>query len=155
MCYYQNITSQVGKFRSSLMANQLIGGWLNGSDLEKWLNEQDKDLAKIGKQLEFLTKNNELLKVKISEHESIISKMTQSDKELKKNFKDEQELRHIQMKQYEKKLADQKNELENKIKTLETELNNINLVKKNLDEKYENLKMLNENNEKIITELSK
>ncbi len=30
MCHYQNIVSYVGKFRSTLMSTQLVGGWLNG-----------------------------------------------------------------------------------------------------------------------------
>lgn len=69
MCHYQNITSQVGKYRASLMSNQLVGGWLSGPDLEKWLIEQDKDLNRISKQLDFLTKNNELMQTKLKENE--------------------------------------------------------------------------------------
>lgn len=69
MCHYQNINSQVGKYRASLMSNQLVGGWLSGPDLEKWLIEQDKDLNRISKQLDFLTKNNELIQSKLKENE--------------------------------------------------------------------------------------
>lgn len=69
MCHYQNINSQVGKYRASLMSNQLVGGWLSGPDLEKWLIEQDKDLNRISKQLDFLTKNNELMQSKLKENE--------------------------------------------------------------------------------------
>lgn len=69
MCHYQNITSQVGKYRASLMSNQLVGGWLSGPDLEKWLIEQDKDLNRISKQLDFLTKNNELMQTKLQTNE--------------------------------------------------------------------------------------
>jgi hypothetical protein len=155
MCHYQNITSQVGKYRQSLMANQLVGGWLSGSDLEKWLAEQDKDLSKLAKQLEFLTKNNELLKAKMSDNEALMSKMSTAEKELKKTLKDEQEMRSITMKQYEKKLSDQRSELESKVKALECEMGNLNQLKLSLENKYECLKNLNDNNEKIITELSK
>jgi len=154
MCHYQNITSHVGKYRQSLMANQLVGGWLSGSDLEKWLAEQDKDLSKLAKQLEFLCKNNELLKVKMSDNEALVSKMSTADKELKKTLKDEQEMRSITMKQYEKKLSDQRNELESKLKAFECETNNLNQLKLSLENKYECLKNLNDNNEKIINELS-
>ncbi len=30
ICHFQNIISNVGKFRSNLISNQLVGGWLNG-----------------------------------------------------------------------------------------------------------------------------
>jgi hypothetical protein len=69
MCHYQNITSQVGKYRSSLLSNQLSGGWLSGADLDKWLVEQDKDLTRIAKQLDYLTKNNELIQAKLNDNE--------------------------------------------------------------------------------------
>jgi hypothetical protein len=155
MCHYQDITSQVGKYRASLMANQLVGGWLSGQDLEKWLLEQNKDLSRISKQLEFLSKNNELLKSKMSENDTKMNKMQSDEKELKKTLKDEQELRSITMKQYEKKMNDQKVEYENKLKLLENELNSLNNLKISIEEKYESLKNLNDNNEKIIIELSK
>ncbi len=154
MCHYQDITSQVGKYRASLMANQLVGGWLSGQDLEKWLLEQNKDLSRISKQLEFLSKNNELLKSKMSENDAKMNKMQSDEKELKKTLKDEQELRSITMKQYEKKMNDQKVEYENKLKLLENELSSLNNLKISIEEKYESLKNLNDNNEKIIIELS-
>jgi hypothetical protein len=154
LCHYQNIASQVGKFRTSLMANQLIGGWLSGPDLEKWLVEQDKDLNKIAKQLEFLSKNNELLKTKMVENEASMEKMANSEKEMKKTLKEEQELRSITMKQYEKKMSDQKAELQAKINGLENDLKNFNQLKISLEQKYDSLKNLNDNNEKIIVELS-
>ena len=69
MCHYQDIQSSVGKFRASLMASQLVGGWLSGPELERWLQEQDKDLGRIGKQLEFMTKNNQMLRAKLAENE--------------------------------------------------------------------------------------
>jgi chromosome segregation ATPase len=144
----------VGKYRQSLLANQLVGGWLSGSDLEKWLAEQDKDLSKLSKQLEFLSKNNELLKAKMSDNEALMSKMSTAEKELKKTLKDEQEMRSITMKQYEKKLSDQRNELESKVKALECEINNLSQLKLSLENKYECLTNLNDNNEKIINELS-
>lgn len=76
MCHYQNITSQVGKFRANLMSTeQLVGDCLSGDDLEKWLTEQDKDLVRINRQLEFLSKNNELLQGKLK------------DSEVKRNYK--------------------------------------------------------------------
>ena len=154
MCHYQNIASQVGKFRTSLMANQLIGGWLNGPDLEKWLIEQDKDLNKIAKQLEFLSKNNELLKTKMSENEANMERITNNEKEIKKSLKEEQDLRSITMKQYEKKISDQKTELQAKISSLENDIKTFNQLKISLEQKYESLKNLNDNNEKIIVELS-
>lgn len=154
ICHYQNINSQVGKFRTTLMANQLVGGWLNGDDLNKWLLEQDKDLTRIGKQLEFLSKNNELLKTKLAENESLVTKMTNAEKDLKKALKEEQETKNITVKQYEKKLTDQKYELNRKIAALDAEVANLNKIKATLEEKYETLKNLNENNEKIIIELS-
>lgn len=154
MCHYQEITSQVGKYRASLMANQLVGGWLSGTDLEKWLLEQNKDLSRISKQLEFLSKNNELLKTKMNENETKMTKMQSDEKDLKKTLKDEQELRSITMKQYEKKLSDQKSDYENKLSRLDNELNSLNNLKISIEEKYESLKNLNDNNEKIIVELS-
>lgn len=155
MCHYQNIQSQVGKYRASLMASQLAGGWLSGSDLDKWLVEQDKDLTKISKQLEYLSKNNELLKTKLADNDTLIVKMQETEKEVRKQLKDEQDSQSITMKQYEKKLTDQKTELQAKIKGLETENKSLLDLKTSLDQKYENLKNLHENNEKIITELSK
>ncbi|CAF0817787.1 unnamed protein product [Brachionus calyciflorus] len=154
MCHYQNIQSQVGKFRSNLMANQLVGGWLSGQDLEKWLVEQDKDLTKISKQIEFLSKNNELLKNKINENEETIKKMSQSEKDLKKELRDEKDTREITVKQYEKKLNDLKMETQKKITNLESEIKNLNQIKINLEEKNENLKNLYDNNEKIVVELN-
>jgi hypothetical protein len=155
MCHYQNIVSQVGKYRSSLNGNQLASGWLNGNDLERWLTEQDKDLGKIANHLEFVSKNNDLLKDKLSETETAMQKFSTVEKEMKRTLKDEQELRTIQMKQYEKKLADQKSELQAKIASLETELGQLNAVKNNLEQRFESMKNLNDNNEKIIIELSK
>jgi hypothetical protein len=154
MCHYQNMVSQVGKYRSSLNGSQLAGGWLNGNDLEKWLTEQDKDLGKIAKQLEFMSKNNELLKTKLAETEASMQKFSTVEKELKKSLKEEQELRTIQMKQYEKKIADQKTELQAKITALETDLSQLNAIKVNLEQRFESMKSLNDNNEKIIVELS-
>ena len=154
MCHFQNIQSQVGKYRASLMANQLAGGWLSGSDLEKWLIEQDKDLNKISKQLEYLSKNNDLLKTKIIDNEAFIQKLQESDKDLKKMLKEEQESQSITMKQYEKKLSEQKNDLQTKLKNLELENKTLCDLKNSLDQKYEKLTNLHENNEKIIVELS-
>ena len=154
MCHYQEITSQVGKYRTSLMANQLVGGWLSGPDLEKWLLEQNKDLSRISKQLEYLSKNNELTKTKLTETETKMTKMQTDEKELKKSLKEEQDLRSITMKQYEKKLADQKADHDNKMARLESELSSLNNLKISLEGKYESLKNLNDNNEKIIIELS-
>ena len=155
MCHYQNLQSHVGKYRASLMGNQLIGGWLNGDDVEKWLVEQDKDLAKISKQLEFLTKNNELLKSKLSETETNVSKLQLSEKELKKSLKEEEDSRAIMMKQYEKKISDQKSELDNKINSLQVEISNMDEINKDLEQKFKSLKASNENNENIIIEISK
>lgn len=80
--------------------------------------------------------------------------MVQAEKELKKTLKEEQESRVITTKQYEKKLTDQKSELNGKILSLESELTNLRKIKTSLEEKYEALKNLNDNNEKIIVELS-
>jgi uncharacterized protein (DUF3084 family) len=80
--------------------------------------------------------------------------MTQNEKELKKNIKDEQDSRLITTKQYEKKLTDQYTDLNGKLTTLETELTNLKKIKFSLEEKYQALKNLNDNNEKIIVELS-
>jgi chromosome segregation ATPase len=154
MCHYQNINSQVGKYRASLMASQLVGGWLSGDDLDKWLIEQDKDLARIAKQLEFLSKNNDLLKTKLSDNEAAMAKLSSSEKELKKTIKEEQETKMVTVKQYEKKLTDQKTELNAKIAGLEAELANLSRLKNNLEQKFDALKNLNESNEKIIIELS-
>lgn len=154
ICHYQNLTSQVGKYRASLMANQLVGGWLNGSDLEKWLIEQDKDLNKIAKHLEYLSKQNELLKSKLNDNEAQITRMTANEKDLKKSLKEELETREITAKQYEKKLSDLKNDLQTKINNLELELKNLTQLKISLEQKNESLKNLYENNEKIVIELS-
>lgn len=155
ICHYQNIQSQVGKYRASLMANQLVGGWLSGSDLEKWLLEQDKDLSKISKQIDFLTKNNELLKSKLSENEEIIKKSNQTEKEIKKELKEEKDTREIIVKQYEKKINDSKTEMHKKINSLENEIKNLKQTVSNLEEKNQNLNNLYDNNEKIVVELSK
>lgn len=80
--------------------------------------------------------------------------MSQAEKELKKTLKEDQDSRAIMAKQYEKKLADQKTELNGKIKSLEGDLANLKKIKTSLEEKYEALKNLNDNNEKIIVELS-
>jgi hypothetical protein len=80
--------------------------------------------------------------------------MVQAEKELKKTLKEEQESRVITTKQYEKKLTDQKSELNGKILSLESDLTNLKKIKTSLEEKYEALKNLNDNNEKIIVELS-
>lgn len=154
MCHYQNIVSQVGKFRSSLMANQIVGGWLNGQDLEKWLLEQDKDLNRIAKQLEYLGKNNELLKAKLTESEENLSKTKNVEKDLRKNLKDEENIRTTTVKHYEKKLQDQKFEMQSTINSLENELKQLKELKLNLEERIEHFKSLNDNNEKIINELS-
>ena len=120
MCHYQDIQSQVGKYRATLMSNQLIGGWLSGSELERWLIEQDRDFGKISKQLEYLTKNNQLLKSKLEEGEQAITRLQNVEKELRKNVKEEKDSQGITMKQYEKKLVEQKSELDLRIKNLET-----------------------------------
>lgn len=153
MCHYQNLNSMVGKYRSSL-SNGVQHGWLNGSDLDKWLTEQDKDLARIAKQLEFITTNNKLLKDKLAENELNMQKVVASEKETKKSLKEEQELRTIQMKQYEKKLSDQKTEMQSKITSLEGEVNRLSQLKSSLEQKNEQIKQLNDKNEKIIVELS-
>lgn len=155
ICHYQNIQSQVGKYRASLMANQLVGGWLSGPELEKWLAEQDKDLSRISKQIEFLSKNNDLLKSKLNENEGIIKKLNQSEKDTKKELKEEKDNREIIIKQYEKKIGDTKTEMKTKISGLESEIKNLNQIVSNLEEKNQNLKSLYENNEKIVVELSK
>lgn len=80
--------------------------------------------------------------------------MSQAEKELKKTLKEDQDSRAIMAKQYEKKLADQKTDLNGKIKSLEGDLANLKKIKLSLEEKYEALKNLNDNNEKIIVELS-
>ena len=154
MCHYQDIQSQVGKYRATLMSNQLIGGWLSGPELEKWLIEQDRDFSKISKQLEYLTKNNQLLKSKLEENELAITRLQNVEKELRKSLKEEKDSQGITMKQYEKKLVEQKSELDLKIKNLESEIKSLSDLKKSLDQKYENLKNLHDNNEKIIVELS-
>ena len=136
------------------MSNQLIGGWLSGSELERWLIEQDRDFGKISKQLEYLTKNNQLLKSKLEEGEQAITRLQNVEKELRKNVKEEKDSQGITMKQYEKKLVEQKSELDLRIKNLESEIKSLSDLKKSLDQKYENLKNLHDNNEKIIVELS-
>ena len=155
MCYYQNIASLVGKYRSSLSGSQLNGGWLNGQDLEKWLAEQDKDLAKIAKQLEFMSKNSEMLRAKLAESEAAVQNALGGERELRKTLREEQELRVIQMKQYEKKLSDQKSEFQAKVSNLEAELATFNTVKSNLEQRLQSVSSLNDKNEKIIIELSK
>lgn len=52
-----------------MSTEQLVGDCLSGDDLEKWLTEQDKDLVRINRQLEFLSKNNELLQGKLKDSE--------------------------------------------------------------------------------------
>ena len=132
-----------------------MGGWLSGDDLDKWLGEQDKDLVKVSKQLEFLAKNNDLLKSKLVENEANLAKLQSCEKELRKSLKEEEESRAITMKQYEKKLADQKNEFQNKINGLEVDLANLTNLNKELEQKVASLKICNQKNENIIIELSK
>jgi hypothetical protein len=154
MCHFQNIQSQVGKYRASLMASQLVGGWLSGPDLEKWLIEQDKDLNKLSKQIDYLSKNNELLKAKLTDNEALVQKMQETEKEIKRLLKQEQDSQSITMKQYEKKLLDQKNDMQTMIDSLKIENQKLTDLKISIDQKYDNLKNLHENNEKIIVELS-
>ena len=154
MCHYQDIKSHVGQYRASLMSNQLVGGWLSGAELDKWLIEQDKDLARVSKQLEFLSKNNEMLKAKITENEVKTVKLVNVEKELKKNLQNEKDSQAVTMKQYEKKLDIQRIELEEKIKGLETEVKTLANLKTSLDEKYDKLNNLHENNENIIVQLN-
>lgn len=137
------------------MANQLVGGWLSGTELEKWLVEQDKDLSKISKQIEFLSKNNDLLKSKLSDYEDTIKKLNQSEKDIKKELKEEKDNREIIVKQYEKKIGDTKIDMKTKISCLETEIKSLKQNVSNLEENNLNLKNLYENNEKIVIELSK
>lgn len=155
MCHYQDIQSQVGKYRASLMSSQLIGGWLSGPELERWLQEQDKDLARVAKQLEFMSKNSQMLKAKLAESEVSMGKAQQSERELKKAVREEKEATGTLMRQYERKLSDQRSELEASVKGLQAEVKSLSDLKTSLDQKYENLKNLHENNEKIIVELSK
>ena len=152
MCHYQNIPSYLGKFRSAL-TNQTIG-WLNSTDIERWLLEQEKDLSKLSKQLEYWTKNSELLKDKLQESENNLAKVVNNEKELKKSIKDEQEIRTTIMKQYEKKLTDQKNEFGLQFKVQEDEYNNLKEIKDNLDKQIANLECIKRENERIINELS-
>jgi chromosome segregation ATPase len=155
MCHFQNIQSSVGKYRTTLMANQLIGGWLIGADLDKWLVEQNKDLNKLAKQLEYLSKNNELLKTKLKENEANMDKIVSGEKEIRKTLKEEQESRSIVVKQYEKKLAEQRSDMQAKINKLEEEVKNFTNMNNTLGEKCSKLKSLCDNNDKIISELSK
>jgi hypothetical protein len=152
MCHYQNIPSYLAKFRSSL-TNQTVG-WLNSTDIERWMLEQDKDLTKISKQLEYLSKNGELLKEKLQESENNLSKFQATEKDLKKSLRDEQEIRTTIMKQFEKKMNDQKNELNLQFKSLENEFNNLKQFKENLESQVENLESIKIENERIINELS-
>jgi len=154
MCHYQGIQSRVGKYRASLLSDQILGGWLSGSELEKWLEEQDKDLERISKQLEFLGKNNSLIKTKLEEKESELDRANKAKETLRKEAKDLGEEKVVLMKQYEKRLMEQKLEMESKIGKLEKEIGSLGDLKKSLDEKYENLKKLYENNENIIAELT-
>ena len=153
MCHYQNIPSNLSKFRSGL-TNQTIG-WLNAPDIERWLLEQEKDLTKLSKQLEYWTKNSELMKNKWQDSENNLTKLSANEKDLKKAIKDEQEIRATMMKQYEKKLLDQKNELNQQFKSLEEEHRTLRLIKENLESQISNLESIKMENERIINELSK
>lgn len=152
MCHFQNISSSLAKFRASL-PNQIVG-WLNSADIERWLLEQDKDLNRVSKQLEFLSKNGELLKEKLQEAEETINKLNSNEKEFKKTLKDEQDTRSTLMKQYEKKLSDQKNEFNLQIKSIEENYNNLKQIKENLESQIIHLENINKENERIIKELS-
>lgn len=153
LCHFQNIPSCLSKFRSSL-GSQIVAGWLNSSDLERWMNEQEKDLNKISKHFEFLSKNNEILKAKINEVESTLTKALNNEKELKAKLKEEKETLGIQMRQYEKKLADQRGDFEVKMRKIEGELLNVAKIKENLDAQVKSLEDVNEKNVQTIEELS-
>ncbi len=136
------------------MSDRLVGGWLSGPELDKWLGEQDKDLGRIGKQLEFLNKNNGLLKAKLEEKETELGRLGAARDTLRKEVKEAGEEKAVLMRQYERRLAEQKGEMEGRIGQLEKEVGSLGDLKKSLDEKYENLKRLYENNESIIGELT-
>jgi hypothetical protein len=154
LCHFQNISSCLSKFRSSL-GSQIVSGWLNSSDLERWMNEQEKDLNKISKNIEYLNKNNLLLKTKINEVESSLTKALNTEKDLKAKLKEEKDTIGIQMRQYEKKLADQREEFESKIRKIEGDLLNMTKIKESLDAQVTSLEDINKKYEQTIEDLSK
>jgi DNA repair exonuclease SbcCD ATPase subunit len=151
--HFENLPSNLAKFRSSFPSSHSIG-WLSANDTTQWLNEQDKDLSKLGKHLEFLSKNNEILKAKISEFEDGISKLTEAEKELKKQLKEAEDVRATIMKQYEKKLVDQKTELNVQISNKDNQFKQLNKSKEALDSQIALLNTIKQENEKTINELS-
>jgi hypothetical protein len=145
--HFENIPSSLAKYRSSFPSNHSIG-WLSANDMTQWLNEQDKDISKLGKHLEFLSKNNEILKSRVAECETNVSKMTDNEKELRKELKDAEGVRSTMLKQYEKKLTDQKADLDHQIKQLTK-------TKETLESQVSTLKTTKQENEKTIDGLSR
>jgi chromosome segregation ATPase len=144
--HYENIPSSLAKYRSSFVSNHSIG-WLNASDMSQWLIEQDKDLTKLGKHIEFLSKNNEIIKTKLAECDNSIADLNENEKSMKKQLKESEDIRSTILKQYEKKLNDQKNELNNQIKQL-------NKAKDGLESEIASLKTAKKESESRIDELS-
>jgi hypothetical protein len=84
-----------------------------------------------------------------------VGKLEQSERDLKRAVKEEKDSVAVVMKQYEKRLSDQRAELEASVGALQAEVKSLGDLKTSLDQKYENLRNLHENNEKIIVELSR
>ena len=117
-------------------------------------NHKKDDLNKLSKQLEYWTKNSELMKDKWQDSENNLAKLVTNEKDMKKSIKDEQEIRTTMMKQYERKLADQKLELNLQFKSLDDDYKNLKQIKENLESQIANLESIKIENERIINELS-
>ena len=94
-----------------------------------------------------MNKNNQLLKTKLNENEIAINNMLNNEKDFKKAVKEEQEIRKTTVKQYEQKILEISKDYESKIDKL------MNDIRISLCD-CEKLKLINENNDKLIKELS-
>ena len=154
MCHFHNLASNVAKYRMSLQT-QTAESWLNADEMREWTSEQSKDLARLAAHMDVLVKSNEALKARLAECESLQGKMASAEKELKKSIRDEQDIRATLVRQYEKKLADQRGELDKHKAKLESELKQLQAANEQLTNGYDNAKWLIAKNEKSSQEMSK
>ncbi|CAF0931311.1 unnamed protein product [Didymodactylos carnosus] len=141
LCHTYNLPSSLAHFRSGL--NHPLPEWLSSDDINRWSDNQVKDIERLSKHLEHLQNSLNTCKTELQTLDNKLKKQDELRKKLQQTIQEDKDSKRILIELYDKKLLEQKQEYEQQGKLLDESIRQLTLNKQQLEQK---LNELNEDN---------
>ena len=147
LCTSQELPSSLAKFMAQVQNIQ----WLNGNDVVRWAVEQNKDLARIEKQMGYLITLKEELEAEQKRNRELQERLQEQDRELKL----ERETQWTQQTQYETKIQGIEKSNKNSLAEMKRERTELEEKKRQTEEQLREMKQRAEKQDEVLATFGK